>query len=87
MLSKNEKMISRPGNLSLEKANAARMVVVAVVKTLEKVTTTELMKYLSKGAVLKTKRKLLKFSQFLGAQLGGKILISAAVLNEEEIIQ
>ncbi|MPM80960.1 hypothetical protein SDC9_128011 [bioreactor metagenome] len=64
-------MTSRPGKSSREKAKAARMVVMAVAATLDAVTTTELIKYFSKGAVLKAMRKLSKFIQLRGDQVGG----------------
>ena len=95
MLSSREKMISRPGKLSREKAKAARMVVMAVAATLDAVTTTELIKYFSKGAVLKAlcqprptdknslgkRHRFLRFETFLF--LAEKFEIAKIVKNEK----
>jgi len=56
MLSSAEKMNSRPGNLSREKAKAARMVVKVTMATLQAQTMMELRKYRAKGACLKAMR-------------------------------
>ena len=50
-LIKNEKITDFPGNFNLEKAKAARMLVVVVQHTEPIITTTELKKYLPKGAI------------------------------------
>ncbi len=51
--SSNEKISSLPGNLNLEKAKAARIVVNEQVTMQPKSASAELMKYLPNGAVLK----------------------------------
>ena len=55
-LSRIEKIRLRPGNFIFEKAKAARIVVVVVVRTDRIITITELIKYFPKGAIEKASR-------------------------------
>ncbi len=74
-------MISLPGNLRREKANAPKIVVIAVQIVLAIITNTELKKYFPKGAIPKAVIKFFNEKPD-GQNFGGFEIISSWVLKE-----
>ena len=81
-----EKIMSLPGNLSLENAKAVRMLTVVVRITDETVTNSEFIIYLANSPELSTYLKLSSKNDG-GHQIGGICVTCSGVLNAVMIIQ